>query len=251
MASNLSLAVCLVLLFSTLMPAAALEATGPAADASAALAAARERQAYTALYVHQGPEQRAGNLWESYEAALADDTFPDEVASAVLDLADGRQAALIDELGIEGVDAPVVLLVAPNGAITGGNAQEVDIGMIRSGLLPALDQAIILAFQRQRGVLLCIETGDAAADGPAQVGVDAAMALAVVSDGIDKVTATPETAGRAELLANLRLPAQPEQPITMLLMPPGRVAGLIHGPTERDAIFALIARAQSGGGCCP
>ncbi|MFW5828907.1 MAG: hypothetical protein ACOCXA_01485 [Planctomycetota bacterium] len=251
MLSNLPLAVCLALLFSTLMPAAA-ETTRPAADASAALAAARERQAYTALYVHHGPEQPAGDLWESYEAVLADDAFPDEVASAVLDLADEQQAALIDELGLEGIDAPVVLLVAPNGAITGGNAEEVDIGMIRSGLVPALDQAIILAFQRQRGVLLCIGIGDAAADEPAQAGVDAALSQAVVSGSFDKIAVPPGMAGRDALLANLRLPAQPEQPITMLLMPPGRIAGLIHGPTERDAIFGLIARAQSsGGGCCP
>ncbi|MFW5830159.1 MAG: hypothetical protein ACOCXA_07855 [Planctomycetota bacterium] len=242
----------MLIVMAALVPVTALEQVEVHKDASATIAAARQTQSYTLIYVQRGAEEARGDLWNAYNAALAHEQFPSQVATTRLDLDDGDQQALIDDLDLGQIDTPIVVLVAPNGAITWGDPQAVDVDAVRSSLLPATDQAIIRAFQQQQGALICIETGDAKQDANARSGVDAAMALDVVSEAVDKITVEPGMAGRDALLKALRLPAEPDQPITMLLVPPGRIAGQIKGPTERDAVLGLILQAMnSGGGCCP
>lgn len=236
----------------------ALQAQAPPAPspAQASLASAQQNQKY--LFVLFWKENNAATqaMRQSLDAALA--RRPDQAVSILVKTTDPAEKAIVDQFGVSRSPMPLVVAVAPNGAITGGfplklTEQDVAGAFVSPGTASCLKGA-----QTRKLVLLFVQPIGGSFELPA--GVRAFKADQQYGPATEIVVVRADDPAEAGLLKSLQLPTRSTAPVTALLAPPGRLVKAFEGEVTMQQLVDALKSAQNSccpggkcgpGGCCP
>jgi hypothetical protein len=192
-----------------------------------------------------------GNVLQSAMAKCAD--AADLVAVHVSDPA---EKPVVTRFGIDRSPVPLVLALAPNGAITKVFPLKLDEKQLSQAFVSRGTAECLKALQARKLVLLCIQRRSpyvrqvSLQQGVADFAADARFAPATVIVSVD-----PADPSEASLLRDLQVDARAAGPTTVLLAPPGSVVGQFAGAVSKEQLIAALQAAQSnpcaGGQCGP
>ena len=244
--------------------AAALGFSGVAADniqspsasgkvASAMSSAAKDNQ-YLFVFFYEKDDDATRAVRKTFDEALKKITPAPQ--SVGVDRTAPAEAEFVAKFGVDRAPMPLVLAIAPVGAVTGGfKAADLTEERLRDAVASAGLQKCIKALQDKRLVLVCLQNGRTQANDAAMKGVNEFKADAQFSEMTEIVKVDPTDAKEAKFLAQLKADPQAKEATTAFLAPPGVLVTKVSGPTTKDGLVTALKSASSGcspgGSCCP
>lgn len=213
----------------------------PVGPAQAALDTAARENKYTFVLFHKHDDAATQAMRQTVAAALG--KAGSNAGLVSVSVGDPAEKPLVDRWGLSRSPMPLVLAIAPNGAVTGGfplrlTEQEVAGAFVSPGMADCLK-----ATQANKLVLLCVRPAGVAV--PA--GVAEFQADAHYGPVTEVVSVRADDDAEAGLLKTLGIKPSPAA-VTALLVPPGTLLGSFDGSVTKTQ---LVEKVKAGNACCP
>jgi hypothetical protein len=246
-------------------PASAVEATGvesavpvaQAPDSGSGLAAIRqaaEANKHLFVFVYAADDELTRAARKTVESAMA--KMPDTAQWVAVDRGAPAEKGLVDIYRLGAAPMPLVLVVAPNGAITGGIVgPQVNEEALQNALASPCMQKCLKALQEGKLVFLCAQNKTTTANEAAMKGVNDFKADVRFAKFTEIVQVDPADAAEGKFLAQLKIEPKADEAVTAFLAPPGAIVATYTGATDKNTLVTAITTAASGGcgpsGCGP
>lgn len=166
---------------------------------------------------------------------------------------DPTQQALVNKYNLKRTPMPFVLIIAPNGAITGGyssfNDEQLSNAIVSQGTAK-----ILKGLQDQKLVILALQNDKTTNNAAAMQGLTDFKADPRFSNATEIVVIDPSDSREHKFLNMLAIDPSINQAQTVLIAPPSEILGIYQGPTTKKQLVDSVQNAASGccpGGCCP
>lgn len=236
-------------------PANPLPKAAPAANTGAsALRRAAEGKQYLFAFVYEQEDEETRAARKAFEAAVAKVT--PAAKSVRVDRSLPEEKEMVEKFGLQTAPVPLVLAIAPNGAVTGsikaGELTEVRLqGAVAS---PGLQQ-ILKAVQEGRLALVCLQNDRTKDNDAAMKGVKEVKADEQFSEWTEVIKLDPSDPKEARLVAQLKVEPTTKKAATVVVAPPGVMVTRMDGATTKKSLKAALQKAAEGcsgsPGCCP
>ncbi|MBL7039968.1 MAG: hypothetical protein ISR77_15125 [Pirellulaceae bacterium] len=168
---------------------------------------------------------------------------------------DAREKPIVDRFGVSRAPMPLVLALAPNGAVTKGfPVRFTEEQLLHDAFVSPGTAKCLKALQDRKLVLLCVQNQGTQFSQAAMQGVMGFKSKAQLGSATEIVMVDPSDANEASFLQSLEVDPRTANAVTVLLAPPGRPVAKFVGPVNTDDIVAKVTASQSAcgpGGCCP
>ena len=164
------------------------------------------------------------------------------------------ERGFVDKFGLDRAPMPLVLAIAPNGAITGGFPAEVDKQKLLDAFASPCTEECMIQLQENKLVFVCVQNGDTKLNDEALKGVRDFKADTRFAQATEVVMLDPTDGAEASFLKDLQIDPKTETAVTIFLAPPGMPVAKYEGATNKDEIVATLQKASSScgpGGCGP
>ena len=207
-------------------------------------------------FVFEKNDEATAALRKTVESTLA--KLGDQVQLAMLDRTDPAEKSFVSKHGLDRAPMPLVLAIAPNGAITGGfPAEQVSESRVRDALASPCFQQCLKSLQERRLVMVCLQNSGTQGNTEAMKGVNDFKASSQYGSVTDVVKVDPSDPKEIKLLTQLKADPQAKVATTAFLAPPGVLVAKVEGPTTKEDLAAALQKAMSacatgaGSSCCP
>ena len=178
----------------------------------------------------------------------------EQVKSIKVKANDPSEKSIIERFNLKRTPMPFVLVLAPNGAITGGFPSFTEEQLMDSISSPGA-ASCLKALQDRKLVLLCLQNSQTVNNESALKGVNDFRADPRFANATEIVMIDPSNTKEHKFLNQLALDTRSSQAVTVLISPPAEVIGTYQGPTTKAQLASDLQKATSGccgpGGCCP
>ena len=202
---------------------------------------------YLFLFFYSDDSEQTSSLRKTFKNAV--DKVSKKAERVEINITDPAETAAIDKYGVRGAPMPLVLAIAPNGAVTGGFPAPFEEKQIVDAFATPCTQASLKALQDSKVVLLCIQNSGTQLNDAAMKGVRDLKADPKYATSTEIITVDPADPAEAKLLGMLAVDPKIEQALTVCLVPPGKAAAKLSGATTKEMIAGSLK--GGGGGCCP
>lgn len=169
---------------------------------------------------------------------------------------DDKEKDIIVKYGINRAPLPVILVFAPNGAITGGFAQKVTEKELKGSIVSDLVMEILKTVQERKIALVLLQNSKT------EFNKESLKAAQEFSDDsrlkgfVNIIKADPDNSKNNTFIENLQLKEKISEAITVFIVPPSTIAGVFKGKITKDTLLAALASCSSSGcggsqGCAP
>jgi len=228
-------------------------------DSSEGLAAvdkAAKAGKYLFVFVYKDGDQQVREMRAAFDKAT--NRVRNKARTVAVDVADPAEKAFVDQFKLEGAPTPMVLVLAPNGAITAGIRTQLDDKQVADAFASDCAEKCLKVLQGGKFVLLCVQN-DASKSGVAAM----RAALDIKTDPryafvTEVVTVDPREKEELSFLSTLQVDTGTGEAITLILAPPGAILRKFTGPISKDDIAAVFSSINSGtcgpsnkSTCCP
>lgn len=239
----------LVLAIVTMMPAWAADAQNEASGLTA-FEASWKADRYVLAFFYSEMNDIVTEKQSEFESIAVG--LKDQADAHFIDIKDPDQRDVVNLYKVDRAPMPLVLVVAPNGAITGGFPRDFTMDAIQNAIVGPLTTQCLKALQDGKFVFVSVP-GDTEEDNAAAMkGVTDFTNEAMYSQ-ITEVIIFNDTDGTEQrMLKSLGVEENAGEPVTAFLAPPGSLIGKFTGKTDKETLVsALTNKMKSGGGCCP
>lgn len=214
-------------------------------------AAAEGKYLFAFFYKEEAPETRG--MQEVFDAAMK--KAADRAESIRVNVTNPSEKSLVAKYNLDRAPMPLVLALAPNGAITGGFPGKFDEDQLLGALASPGMEKCLKSLQEGKLVLLCAQNRATKSNEAATKGVNEFKDDVRFAKFTEIVQVDPADAAEDKLLAQLQIDPKTDEAVTALLAPPGAVIAKYTGATDKNTLLAALMAATSGGcgpsGCGP
>lgn len=220
--------------------------------AFAARQKAAEEGKYLFAFFTKNKDDKPTEMRRVFDRAMAKAT--DRANVVAVSVTDPAEKDIVKEYGLERAPMPLVLAIAPNGAITGGfptTFSEQDL--LSAFATPATEQCM-KSLQDGKLVFLCVQNEQTKMNDEAMQGVKSFAADERFRDAAEIIKLDPTNEAEKSFLSDLQLDVAVKTATTVFLAPPGAPIAIYEGPTTKDQLLAELQKAGScgpGGACGP
>ena len=178
----------------------------------------------------------------------------DRADSIEVNVTASSERAIVDKFGLDRAPMPLVLAIAPNGAITGGFPTEVDKQKLLDAFASPCTEECLIQLQENKLVFVCVQNGNTKSNDEALKGVRDFQADARFAQATEVVMLDPTDGAEASFLKDLQIDPTTDTAVTVFLAPPGTPVAMYEGATNKDELVATLQKASSAcgpGGCGP
>jgi hypothetical protein len=216
--------------------------------AQTAIQQAAEAGKYAFIFFWKGNDDSTNKARQSVQAAAA--KWADKVEMVSFWADDPAEKALAAQYGISRVPLPLVMSIAPCGAITKAFTKDFDEKNLHTAFVSPCTARCLKALQDQKLVLLCVvEKVDAKNPPPLPQGVQDFKADKEYASTTEVILLDAGDAAEAGFLKDLEVGPHAAKPLTVFLAPPGVVVGRFGAEAAKDVLVEKLTAAQSS--CCP
>jgi hypothetical protein len=172
-----------------------------------------------------------------------------ERADAVsVNVSDRGESGIVKKFGVDRAPMPLVLAIAPNGAITGGFPGDfTEAKLLDAFASPGLAKCM-KPLQEGKLVLLCVQNDKTTLNAEALEGVQSFKADERFANVTEIVMLDPSDSAESSFLGDLKIDPKTAKAVTALLVPPGSAIAEFEGETSKEQFLAAL---QSAGSCGP
>ena len=218
----------------------------------AAIDRAAKAKKHLFVFFYKAEDKQTRAMRKVFDSAVQ--RMADKAMAVTVRLDDPREKKIVEKFRADRAPMPLVLVLAPNGAIAGGFPREfTERQLVEAFASPCL-QKCLKALQQRKLVLLCIHGKASKGNAEAMQGVRDFKADQRFAKATEIVMVNPAESTEARFLKTLRVDPETDQAVTVLLAPPGSVVGTFKGAVDKPALVAALEKALSAcgaGGCGP
>lgn len=213
---------------------------------------ARAAHKYVFIFFWREKSPRTDKAWSVFQPAAARLADSAEVVS--IQITSPAEKQVVDKYGVSRAPMPLVLAVAPCGAITKAFTKAFDENQLRAAFVSPCTQLCLKALQDRKLVFVCV-VDQANPQEPVTIpkGVEDFKADGKFGPATEIVLVSARDKGEATFLKEFGVGEHASKPITVFLAPPGVLIGKFGGAATKNVFLAKLAAAQSnpcGGGKC-
>ena len=226
----------------------------PTADnGGSALHRAADGKQYLFAFVYEQEDEETRAARKQFEAAVAKVT--PAAKSVRVDRSLPEEKEMVEKFGLQTAPVPIVLAIAPNGAVTGSlKAGELSEERLQAAVASPGLQAILKAVQEGRLVLLCLQNDQTKDKDAAMAGVKDIKADEQFSEWTAVIKVDPSDPKEARLMAQLKVEPATKKAATVVVAPPGVMVTRMDGATSKKSLKTALEKAAEGcsgsPGCC-
>jgi hypothetical protein len=242
---SLGLASVLAIAASTVVLAQQITTIRPAAtsQAEATLEKAGSDGKYTFLVFYKTNDAATQSVIATLKEGLA--TRSEKAVEAFVQVGQPMEKTLVDRFDVSRAPMPMIIAVAPNGAITGMFAQKLSAELIENAFVTPTMSRCMKSLQEGKLVFVCVQ---GSAKAPAPTSLKDFQADPHFKDRLAAYSMVAADAEETKFLKQMQIdPATAKGTTTVLLAPPGVLVGKFNEFATKDDIAAAIAKA---GKCC-
>lgn len=190
----------------------------------------------------------SGTPVQELETAYADtqDTLADSLEAVSIDVQNPEAAFLVGKYNLRYAPVPLVMILAPNGAITGTFKAPFSASQVEAVFHTPKTLQCILALQEKKLVFISIQSNETSENKAALDGIRQFEKENPLYGAIELVILDPMDSAEAKLLKQLRVQPNIRKARTVLMVPPGRTVGQWTGATDPgDFVKRLQALAKT------
>ena len=209
---------------------------------------------YVFIFFWKEKNPQTDKAWGILQPAMAKLADSAEVVS--IQSTDPAEKRIVDKYGVSRAPMPLVLAVAPCGAITKAFTGAFDENKLRTAFVSSCTQLCLKALQDRKLVLACV-VDQANPQDPVTIpkGVEDFRADAKFGPATEIILVNARDQGEAAFLKDFQVDPQARKPVVVFLAPPGSMIGKFDGTATKQQLLAKLAAAQSnpcaGGKCGP
>ena len=203
-------------------------------------------------------DRDAGGLGNALQAAVGVEEDLGEVGdradSVEVDITLPSEKDIVEKFGLSRAPMPIILAIAPNGAITGGFPAEVDKQKLLDAFASPCTAECMVQLQENKLVFVCVQNEDTKSNDEALKGVREFKADTRFAQATKIVMLDPTDTVEAGFLKDLQIDPSTKTAVTVFLAPPGMPVAMYEGATSKDELVATLEKASSAcgpGGCGP
>ena len=238
--------------------AQANEATGqpnaPSGDSAegsgkgmAAIKQAADAGKYLFLFFSKADDDQTLALRKVFDKAM--EKVADRAQWIAVNVTDSSEKAIVAKFDVSRAPMPLVLAVAPNGAVTGGFPGKFEEQQLVDAFATPVTEKVMKHLQEGKLVFVCVQNDKTKSNDAALRGVRDFMADARFASATEIVMLDPADPAEAAFLADLKVDPKTEEAVTAFLVPPGSAIAEFKGATDKAELAAALQKASSG--CCP
>ena len=200
---------------------------------------------YVYLYFWKDDSEQTRSTFALFQSAMGELAASADAAS--VNISDPNEKVVVDKFGVSRAPMPLVVAVAPNGAVTKAWPIRFTKEQLREGLVSRGTAQCMKALQDRKIVVLCVQNGQHSQ--AAMQGVYEFKADARFNTAAEIVTIDAHDQSEATFVKDLQIDRRTSQPVTVVLAPPGQPIARFTGRVTKDQLVAKVSAAKSG--CCP
>ena len=178
----------------------------------------------------------------------------DRALTVAVNITDPAERGLIKKFDLDRAPMPLVLAIAPNGAIMGGFPTKFEVNDLLNAFGSPCTEKCMKSLQDGKLVLLCVQNSATTSNAEALQGVNEFKADEKYAAATEIVMLDPTDAAEASFLSDLKIDPKITVATTAFLAPPGSVITEVEGPTTKEVLVTALQQANTGcgpGGCGP
>ena len=170
-------------------------------------------------------------------------------------ITDAAESDMVRKYELARAPMPLVLAIAPNGAIMGGFPEKfTEQDLLNAFGSPAMERSM-KALQDGKLVLLCAQNDSTSANADALKGVQAFRDDPRFTAATEIVMVDPSDSAEASFMRDLQIDSGITEAVTAFLVPPGSMVAEFQGATTKEQLIAALQSCGPGGcgpgGCGP
>ncbi len=198
-------------------------------------------------FFYKEPNDRTKTMEKVFDSVV--NRLGDTITATKVNITDPQQKPLIERFHLRRSPMPFTLVVAENGAVTGGYPMAITESQLMNALSSHGQADCLKALQERKMVILCMHQGDEnAMAGVRDFASDPRFAKATEILQIDASDIREH-----KFLQQLGLDVHTGLPLTALIAPPAKLVGSYVGATTKDQFISDLGTACKNccpGGCC-
>jgi hypothetical protein len=224
---------------------------GRGAGLEAITKAAADKKYLFAFFWSSDNDQTAAmkKVFEDATAKVADRSLTVSVR-----VSDPAERGIVKKYDLERAPMPLVLAIAPNGAITGGFPTKFEEQQLLDAFASPGTEKCMKALQDGKLVFLCVQNDTTTSNEEALQGVTDFKSDERYASATEVILLDPREAAEASFLGDLKINPGTTTAVTAFLAPPGSVIAEYQGATTKEALITALEQANTGcgpGGCGP
>jgi len=166
---------------------------------------------------------------------------------------DGKESEVIQKYGINRASLPVLLVFAPNGAITGGFPQKVTEEQLSNCMVSKLVMDVLKAVQARKIALVLLQNSKTKYNAETALTADEFARDPRLNGYVDIIKQDPGDEEIKDFIAQCKIDNSKNEATTVFIVPPGQIRGVYSGKTTKNTLIAGLASCSSGcgSGCGP
>jgi hypothetical protein len=167
---------------------------------------------------------------------------------------DEKEKDIIEKYGITRAPLPIVLVFAPNGAITGGFPKEASIDGLKSSIVSNVVMDILKTVQEGKIALVLLQNSKTKFNNESLKAAEEFSNDSRLKGFVNIIKADPGNPKNSDFLNSSQLSKDISEATVVFIVPPRSIAGVYKGKITKDTLMAALASCGSGcgsGGCSP
>lgn len=216
----------------------------------AAIREAADTGKYLFMFFSKNDDDQTLAMRKVFDKAMEKAT--DRAKTIVINIADSSEKAIVAKFDLSRAPMPLVLAMAPNGAITGGFPTKVEEQQLLNAFASPVTEKMMKHLQDGKLVFVCVQNGKTKSNDAAMQGVRDFKTDARFISATEIVMLDPADSAESSFLADMKIDPKTEEAMTIFLAPPGVPIAEYKGATDKAEMAATLQKASSGcaGGSC-
>jgi hypothetical protein len=221
----------------------------------AAIDSASRNGKYLFVFFWKANDKQSQTMYGVFQSAMK--KWTESTDSIGVNITDPNERPVVDRFGVSRAPMPLVVALAPNGAITKGFPVKFDENQLREGFVSPCTAKCLKCMQDRKLALLCVQNEKTQFTQVAMTAAQSFKADARYAKATEIIVLDPEDQAEAGFLRDLKVDARTPQAVTVLLAPPGQPVASFVGAVTKDQIVAKVQAGPCAGGkcgpngCCP
>ena len=157
----------------------------------------------------------------------------DRAHSVAVNITDTSEKAIVDKFDLGRAPMPLVLAIAPNGAITGGFPTKFEEQQLLDAFATPGTEKVMKSLQEGNLVFVCVQNDKTKSNDAAMRGVRDFKADARFASATEIVTLDPSDKREASFLKDLKVSPDTAEAVTVFVVPPGRAVARFEGRDQQ------------------
>ena len=218
----------------------------------AAIKQAAAAEKYLFMFFSKADDDQTLAMRKVFDAAM--EKVADRAQWIAVNISDASEKAIVTKFDLSRAPMPLVLAMAPNGAITGGFPTKFEEQQLLDAFATPGTEKVMKPLQDGKLVFVCIQNEKTKSNDVAMQGVRDFKTDVRFASATEIITLDPTDKKEATFLTALKISPDIAEATTVFVVPPGQAIGKFEGATNKDALVDLLSKANTGcgpGGCGP